>query len=743
MEFFTNYLSASILHAAGWTVVHSLWMGAAILVLTVLAQFLFGRRNAALRYILAFAGQLLLLTLSVATFLYYFHSFGQSGGVHLALAGTFSPEPAISEWTFSLKNLIAQHTSSIAIIWLIGVFMLTVKMSLGYHYIRQMRRKSWLIEDERILALVDKVRSKMHLKASFELRTTSDYITPLLSGIFKPFVLFPIAVINALDMDEVECILAHELAHLKRYDHLAVFIQQIIETLLYFNPAIWILGKQLDRYREEACDDLVVSLVGSEMSYARSLVKLQELKVANEQPRLALSALGHNGELLNRIKRIMKMEKRNNIQLGRLFVLMLLPLALVLLSFYSRYDKKHSDIEKLETKLAKIEYFNYSEMDLDTVPVPKSKTRIIEKIVKNENGKEIEAEFENDELKYLKVEGQEVDPEDSEEYKVILEELKEELADESGQRQKIRMFKFSDEDGNESDFEFEFDEEFDDLKMMETEDGVIFKMDENNFFEWKDDEGQGMRFFFKDHDFNLDELMLDLENSNLELLDEIEELRMVAPDVIMEEDGVIILRNGDEDMVIELNSMQSWAEKYSEQAEEWGERFGDDMAKWAEKYSKNVEKWAEKYGENAEKWAEEQEEYWEKQGRQMERQAEMRNDRMKRMEDEREMRSDRIRDRADEMRMERDVQRKRMHDMREFRGRGRTTLQDRIEQELRSDGFMSDNGDYTFKLNDKKLRINGKKQSDALYNKYKEIYEKYTGVEIEKGSTFSTSNTGI
>ncbi|MGF1924905.1 MAG: M56 family metallopeptidase, partial [Bacteroidia bacterium] len=130
---------------------------------------------------------------------------------------------------------------------------------------------------------------------------------PLVVGYFKPVVLFPIALANQLEIKQVEAILIHELSHIRRNDYILNLLKTVIETLMFFNPFIWLTGKFIRIEREHACDDLVVKHTGTPLAYAHALLKLEILK-DKQAPALSLAATGTNQYLYQRIKRITNMK---------------------------------------------------------------------------------------------------------------------------------------------------------------------------------------------------------------------------------------------------------------------------------------------------------------------------------------------------------------------------------------------------------------------------------------------------
>jgi len=738
-----NLISSNFLTAAGWTVLHTIWMGVVVFLLVMLMQHIGARQNAARRYQLAFAGQVITLFLAIGVFSYYFTQPIGPGLDEVFFSGaaaTFHED--YTPFFQQLKYTIASNAPTIALIWMAGVLVLLLRMAFGIRYIHTMKKSSWIIADEKINNIVDNLRAKLNLSISCDIRTTEKFTSPLLTGFVRPFIMMPIAVINSLDIKEVELILAHELAHLKRYDHIALIVQQVIETILYFNPTTWLLSAQINRYREEACDDLVVDTMGDQFNYAKSLVKLQDLH-AGQQHGLALFALGRKNQLLNRIKRILNMENNRRFHLGHLSLVLLLPLAFVLLSFYSKQQSnKKAEVTKLESLLAKVD-FEQAPLSVDTIPVRKNRARVIEKVIKKENGREVEAEFENDELIQLRVDGQEIDTDNAGEYQEVVDDLRGELNNNSTDK---KVYKWrTDGEGDEENIEFDFDFEelgsemedifdglgenmgdlfeglgdnlqgyFETFEFDDTGDGMTLKIDGETLFEMDSD---GDQFIIRSNgeEFDLDNLMdkLAIEADRFEF--KMEDLESKFPEVIEDGDKIILRFDGSEDQIIfDESDIAKWedkaerlAKKYEAQAERWAERFEDQMEDRAERMEERTEKMRER----------------ENHARDHRKEMERHFDRSKDLQ-------------------KREMRESRGNESRNHFWSGKLTLQQRIEKELKNDGFMSGSNNYSFKLKENKLKINGKRQPDDVYEKYKRLYERYSGSQIE-GSSYSTSNTGI
>ena len=130
---------------------------------------------------------------------------------------------------------------------------------------------------------------------------------PCMAGYFKPVILLPFSLATYLSADEIEAVLLHELAHIKRNDYLINLLQQVIAILLFFNPCAQLINRIINEERENSCDDLVVNTTSKPLAYAKALLKLEETRENDLQ--LAMSAIGKKYYLLNRIERIMKTKK--------------------------------------------------------------------------------------------------------------------------------------------------------------------------------------------------------------------------------------------------------------------------------------------------------------------------------------------------------------------------------------------------------------------------------------------------
>ena len=115
---------------------------------------------------------------------------------------------------------------------------------------------------------------------------------PMVIGWLRPVILLPVAATTGLSSEQLEAILAHELAHVARRDYLVNLLQSVVETLLFYHPAVWWVSNQIRVEREHCCDDIAVAVSGNVLVYARALTELEELRGRSPAPSLALGGDG-------------------------------------------------------------------------------------------------------------------------------------------------------------------------------------------------------------------------------------------------------------------------------------------------------------------------------------------------------------------------------------------------------------------------------------------------------------------
>ena len=197
-------------------------------------------------------------------------------------------------------------------VWLVGVCLLALRAAGGWRRLRSLRRNAQLTIPPAIQKSFAKLIAQLHLVHPVTLRVSAEVISPMAMGIWRTSVILPLSVATSLPMEQLEAVLAHELAHIGRWDYFCNLVQTAIECLFFFHPAVWWMSKRTRELREMCCDEIAARPCADPGIYAEALLKMEEQRVEHLQ--LAVALHGKSGALLQRIRRVMgepMMEQRS------------------------------------------------------------------------------------------------------------------------------------------------------------------------------------------------------------------------------------------------------------------------------------------------------------------------------------------------------------------------------------------------------------------------------------------------
>jgi len=282
-----------------WSLIHSLWQGlGTALALALILRWLSPSKPQT-RYVAACLALLLTLAAPLATFLWLRHSA-------LAVATPFRAQ--LVDRTLPLDLLpAARHISLdpwlpwITGLWLLGVALLSARWIVSWAWLQLRIRSSDASVAPQLRSSVAALRQQLHVSRDVLVRVADWLASPAVTGWIRPTLLIPTSALTGLAPDQLEALLAHELAHIRRYDYLANLIQTAIETLLFYHPAVWWISGRIRTERENCCDDIALSVCGDRLVYASALVALEEARGPSVE--MALAAGG--ASLKARIRRIL------------------------------------------------------------------------------------------------------------------------------------------------------------------------------------------------------------------------------------------------------------------------------------------------------------------------------------------------------------------------------------------------------------------------------------------------------
>ncbi len=346
LSYLNTWFSDTAVEAISYTLLHSLWQAPVIALFMFVALKRYDLKRSKIRHNIAYSALLLVFGAAVFTFLYYFlRSTGgitpiaDTGGADMIPAGMLlSPAEIQADGQGSIFMFLESNFNRITYSWAIGVVLFSLKIFIGQLYIHRIKSTlSYAVPAEHYHSMTS-IIDQLGINRKIRLATSQITKVPMVIGHVRPIVILPIAAINHLSIEETETILAHELGHIYRNDFLQNLIMLTIETLLFFNPAVWWMCSVIRSERESSCDDISVALYPNRFSYARTLMKLQEIQ-AGHQPQLAMQLYRNKKSLLVRVKRILNQPIQQSYLRERSVATLLLLMALVTFSSASNYVK--------------------------------------------------------------------------------------------------------------------------------------------------------------------------------------------------------------------------------------------------------------------------------------------------------------------------------------------------------------------------------------------------------------------
>ena len=327
----------------GWTLLHFVWQGLAVGLLVAMVLAAMRRCSANARYLTAVAALSVMAVLPIVTFM-LLHETPTPPDVSLIIAwksfvevpdeasesGTTTverigvdfenpPPPgaipirlesdsATDETTLSNAEPLATRRWSwqpiipwIVSGWLLGVALLSLRLLASWWSVQRLRRRATEPANETWQAVLRRLAERLRVTRPVKLVESALVEVPAVIGWLRPVILLPASAMTGLTTEQLEALLAHELAHVRRHDYLVNILQTLVETLLFYHPAVWWISHRIRVEREHCCDDLAVQVCGNGINYVKALVAMEELRA----PSLGIAMSARGGSLLSRASRLL------------------------------------------------------------------------------------------------------------------------------------------------------------------------------------------------------------------------------------------------------------------------------------------------------------------------------------------------------------------------------------------------------------------------------------------------------
>lgn len=340
MAWLENLWSPGMVERLGWMLVHVVWQATVVALLLAVFLRLLRKTSANARYSVACAALALTVALPIAT-LHWMKVPGpaaeagpqsaavatptemaapedQAGMVeywnngmaegrpadspvfHRSTIPSFPPVPAVPLQQ-RIVTALEPALPYVVLGWLAGVLGLSAWHLGGWTQLQRLRRRMVRAVGDPLQQRLEELSSRLGVHRAVGLLESALVEVPTVVGWLRPVILLPASALTGLSLQQLEAIIAHELAHIRRYDYLVNMLQTVVEILGFYHPAIWWISRRIRIERENCCDDLAVHVCGSSLQYARALACMEELR--HHSGDLALAATG--GSLMARIARLL------------------------------------------------------------------------------------------------------------------------------------------------------------------------------------------------------------------------------------------------------------------------------------------------------------------------------------------------------------------------------------------------------------------------------------------------------
>ncbi|NCT75958.1 MAG: M56 family metallopeptidase [Chitinophagaceae bacterium] len=307
----TAFSQSAFLQALGWAMLNSLWQLAAAWVLFQLLTGLGVVKKSSARSTLASALLLTAFACFIASFIQLLWTNGHSQPVIPLLYTASYGNAGLMAWVQQIMPIASLLYLAVLIFPLLNFIR-------NYRYVQTIRKYALKKADVQWRLFVQKLSAQMGIRRQVQLWMSDFVKSPVTIGYLRPVILLPMAAVNQLNTTQIEAVLLHELAHIRRFDYLLNLITRIIQTVLYFNPFVKAFVRIIEHEREKSCDELVLQFQYDAHGYASALLAMEKsATVARGQ--FAVAAAGsRKHELLSRVESLLGINRKPAFSFARL-----------------------------------------------------------------------------------------------------------------------------------------------------------------------------------------------------------------------------------------------------------------------------------------------------------------------------------------------------------------------------------------------------------------------------------------
>jgi beta-lactamase regulating signal transducer with metallopeptidase domain len=322
MKFIQELFSGQAATAICWTLIHSIWEGLFFALLTGLTLIATKKLHPSTRYRILSIHFLLFIIAIIGTFIYQWNYVGQTIDSHeriilTNLASTPGQVPAIyqtqnSNLLNTIADFLSDHTSTLLAVWFMIFLVKSIKVVSSLAYLHHLRTHRSYEADQYWKDKITGLAKRLGIKRKVLLLESELIKIPAVFGHLKPVIFIPLGILANLPPEQAEAILLHELAHIRRRDYLFNLVQNIAETVFFFNPALLWLSSLIREEREHCCDDIAIAETNDRKQFIKALIRFREI-YSGDNLNYVTAFPGTRHSFVNRITRI-AMKKNKSLQ---------------------------------------------------------------------------------------------------------------------------------------------------------------------------------------------------------------------------------------------------------------------------------------------------------------------------------------------------------------------------------------------------------------------------------------------
>jgi beta-lactamase regulating signal transducer with metallopeptidase domain len=307
----TDWLNQYILEVLGWTLAHSLWQ---LLLVAGILWLLFrieAFKSPQRRYSLGLSALFVILCLFTGTFIYEYelNNLPIDQEIVVPVNALASEKLAVNALSFPeiLSRKIEGALPYMVYFWLTGVMVYFFRHAGNFVALQQLKARAEEKVPQPLIQSANKIKQQFAIQFPVDFKLSREIRVPITYGILKPVILIPIGLMVQLSPAQLEAIIAHELAHIRRHDFAINLVQAALEILFFYHPAFWWINTLVKEAREHVADDMAIASGVKSIDLAHALAMVAN-QATEQSPELAMAAHSSKFPLLNRIKRMLGKE---------------------------------------------------------------------------------------------------------------------------------------------------------------------------------------------------------------------------------------------------------------------------------------------------------------------------------------------------------------------------------------------------------------------------------------------------